>query len=104
MEREMTATESRNAYMDQVVAQQQQLESNLRSKRAAPAPAPPPAAGAPAPQAAPAPRRAMLPPEPDHGAPTGGVDVRITGLWRWKTVLVPPNAFVVHTRRGRDTP
>ncbi|WP_460369698.1 SPFH domain-containing protein, partial [Actinocorallia lasiicapitis] len=32
------------------------------------------------------------------------VDVRISGFWRWKTVLVPPNAFVVHTRRGRAEP
>jgi hypothetical protein len=30
--------------------------------------------------------------------------VRITGFGRWKTVLVPPNAFVVHTRRGRAEP
>jgi hypothetical protein len=100
----MTATESRNAYLDQVVAQQQQLESDLRSKRATPAAPPPPAPGAVAPQAARAPRREMPAPEPDRGPPTGGVDVRITGLWRWKTVLVPPNAFVVHTRRGSDTP
>jgi hypothetical protein len=35
---------------------------------------------------------------------TGAVDVRITGFGRWKTVLVPPNAFVVHTRRGRREP
>ncbi|GAA2046285.1 hypothetical protein GCM10009839_58150 [Catenulispora yoronensis] len=34
----------------------------------------------------------------------GGVEVRITGVGRWKTVLVPPNAFVVHTRRGEDRP
>ena len=33
-----------------------------------------------------------------------GVEVRVTGFWRWKTVLVPPNAFVVHTRRGRPDP
>ncbi|NVI90395.1 SPFH domain-containing protein, partial [Actinomadura sp. BRA 177] len=39
----------------------------------------------------------------DRTAP-GPVDVRITGFWRWKNVLVPPNAFVVHTRRGRAEP
>jgi hypothetical protein len=33
-----------------------------------------------------------------------GVDVRISGWWRWRTVVVPPNAFVVHTRRGRSEP
>jgi regulator of protease activity HflC (stomatin/prohibitin superfamily) len=32
------------------------------------------------------------------------VDVRITGFWRWKNVIVPPNAYVVHTRRGREEP
>ena len=29
---------------------------------------------------------------------------RITGFWRWKTVIVPPNAHVVHTRRGQAEP
>lgn len=32
------------------------------------------------------------------------VDVRISGFLRWKNVLVPPNAYVVHTRRGRTEP
>ena len=32
------------------------------------------------------------------------VEVRVTGFGRWKTVIVPPNAFVVHTRRGRGEP
>ncbi|HEX4418109.1 MAG TPA: SPFH domain-containing protein [Kofleriaceae bacterium] len=36
------------------------------------------------------------------GAPA--IDVRVTGWWRWKTVVVPPNAHVVHTRRGRPQP
>jgi flotillin len=30
-------------------------------------------------------------------------DHRITG-WLWKTVVVPPNVYVVHTRRGRAEP
>lgn len=30
--------------------------------------------------------------------------MRITGWWRWRTVGVPPNAHVVHTRRGHDKP
>ena len=29
------------------------------------------------------------------------VEVRITGFGPWRSVLVPPNAYVVHTRRGR---
>ena len=29
---------------------------------------------------------------------------RITGVWPFKTVIVPPNAYVVHTRRGKAEP
>jgi flotillin len=35
---------------------------------------------------------------------TPAVDVRITGWWRWRTVIVPPNAHVIHTRRGHARP
>src|SRR5687768_14690462 len=106
------SAENRNEYLDQVVAQQAQLESAMRSKRAAPPPAQPMAPGAPAP-AAPARGRASILPSispsqiggPGAGPPAGSaVDVRVTGWFRWKTVLVPPNAFVVHTRRGRAEP
>jgi hypothetical protein len=37
-------------------------------------------------------------------AGSGAVDYRITGWWRWRTVVVPPNAYVVHTRRGCERP
>src|SRR5437870_1497670 len=99
--RRMTTTESRNTYLDQVVAQQEQLAQDLRVRRAA-APARPAAVAA-----------AMPPPPPPPGAPAGlavadrgtaAVEVRVTGFGRWKTVVVPPNAFVVHTRRGRGDP
>lgn len=30
--------------------------------------------------------------------------VRETGFWMWKRVIVPPNAYVVHTRIGRKEP
>lgn len=30
--------------------------------------------------------------------------VRETGFWLWKRVIVPPNAYVVHTRLGRKEP
>lgn len=33
-----------------------------------------------------------------------GVDYRITGFLWWKTVVVPPNVYVVHTRRGHLEP
>lgn len=82
-----------NSYLDQVVRQQERLETDLRSKRkmASSLPAP----GAPSPSQG----------SDQHRTPGGSaVDVRITGFSRWKTVLVPPNAFVVHTRRGRDEP
>ncbi len=96
-----------NTYLDQVVAQQAVLEGDLRSRRAGGAPGAP-AAAAPAPVAQPS---AMRKREralgggavPSAPAP-GPVDVRISGMWRWKTVVVPPNAFVVHTRRGRAEP
>lgn len=32
------------------------------------------------------------------------VQVRETGFWRFKRVIVPPNAYVVHTRLGRAAP
>ncbi|ROO87706.1 SPFH domain/Band 7 family protein [Actinocorallia herbida] len=88
--------EGGNSYLDQVVAQQAMLEGDLRSRRAAP-PVPPKVA---APGGAPF--RAVAAPGTAGGP--GPVDVRISGWWRWKTVVVPPNAFVVHTRRGRPAP
>jgi hypothetical protein len=56
----MTATQNRNAYLDQVVAQGAQLEQDLRSKRSVPMAAGPMAGAAappPPPGAAPAPAR-----------------------------------------------
>ncbi|MBI4850252.1 MAG: hypothetical protein HY819_00345 [Acidobacteria bacterium] len=35
---------------------------------------------------------------------SAAVNVKITGFWRWKTVVIPPNAYVVHTRRGYSEP
>ncbi len=37
-------------------------------------------------------------------APGRAIGYRITGWWRWKTVIVPPNVHVVHTRRGHAEP
>ncbi|MFC4116630.1 SPFH domain-containing protein [Nonomuraea zeae] len=86
-----------NAYLEQVVAQQAVLEDDLRARRAAPGDSMPPASPMVKRE------RALGGPAPDRRGP-GPVDVRITGFWRWKNVLVPPNAFVVHTRRGREKP
>jgi hypothetical protein len=105
---------NRNEYLDHVMAQQVQLEHELRSKRSS-APAaeaavpaamrPAGAVAAPPAPAQPAARRsraAVI----DRSVETvpAVLDVRLSGFWRWKTVLVPPNAFVVHTRRGRPEP
>ena len=71
-------SETRNTYLDQVVAQQSQLEQELRSKRASAAPMPAaaaPAGGGPDRQAV---RRAET--EPVAG---NAVDVRVTGFLRW---------------------
>jgi hypothetical protein len=92
----MASAEKGNAYLEQVVAQQAVLEGDLRSRQA---PASPQAFASPLAKR----ERALRGAVTDRPA-TGPVDVRISGFWRWKTVLVPPNAFVVHTRRGRAAP
>jgi len=104
-------SENRNTYLDQVVANQERLEQDLRSKRSAPSSMPAQAQmEAPMPAAAPgglggvAFGRGFAPPPVDAARPNGSVEVRVTGRWRWKTVIVPPNAFVVHTRRGSAEP
>src|SRR5215467_14395923 len=101
---------NRNEYLDHVMAQQVQLEQDLRSKRSTASaaevgvPLAMRPAGAPAPAQA-AGRRVRMPviDRPAETVPAA-LDVRLSGFWRWKTVLVPPNAFVVHTRRGRAEP
>jgi hypothetical protein len=98
------SVEMKNEYLEQVMLQKAQVEDDLRAKRASPA----------APQGRM--RRAIDGAEQQAmrlsaGAPIGGaaasssaVDYRITGFWRWKNVIVPPNAYVVHTRRGVEKP
>ncbi|TMQ91390.1 hypothetical protein ETD83_31175 [Actinomadura soli] len=98
----MSGSDQGNTYLEKVVAQQAVLEDDLRSRRA---PAPAPAGIAPPPPGPIAKRhRALSGAPPADGPAPGPVDVRISGFWRWKNVLVPPNAFVVHTRRGRAEP
>jgi hypothetical protein len=89
-------SENRNVYLDQVVAQQERLEQDLR-KRSAPAPAAQAAMGGGG-------RQRMPGADGPATGSSSAVDVRTSGFWRWKTVLVPPNAFVVHTRRGHAEP
>lgn len=32
------------------------------------------------------------------------IDYRITGFWFWRSVVVPPNVYVIHTRQGKSEP
>ena len=85
----------RNDYLNQVQEQQQRVEVDLKARKvASPLSMPTQAA---------APRRRGLALGPTERT-SNAVDVRITGFWRWKTVVVPPNAYVVHTRRGHFRP
>lgn len=92
----MGSDPAKNSYLDQVVAQSAALEDDLRMRK--------PAAASMAPQPGAMAKRAERLGAPGQSAGPGPVEVRITGFWRRKTVLVPPNAFVVHTRRGRAEP
>jgi hypothetical protein len=46
----------------------------------------------------------QAPPPGGDGRGGNGLNYRITGFWRWRTVVVPPNVYVVHTRRGHEHP
>ena len=97
-----------NDYMQQVMAKQQAVEVDLKAKRmlnrvAAPRPAMAVQAAALAEDTGRF-RRADLAPVAAADEGSNAVEVRITGWWRWRTVVVPPNAHVVHTRRGHDKP
>lgn len=89
----------KNAYLDQVREQQQRLEVDLRARKQI---APPMVQAASASRSAP--RVGGGGGGGFASSPGNAVDVRITGFWRWKTVVVPPNAYVVHTRRGHAQP
>jgi regulator of protease activity HflC (stomatin/prohibitin superfamily) len=96
------SSQQQNSYLGEVLEQQQKVDLELKArKRSAPPAQLTQAAG---PFRAPPPRNALATaPEPADG---GGhaVEYKITGWGRWKTVVVPPNAYVVHTRRGAEKP
>jgi len=81
-----------NDYIQQVMAEQAEVEANLKRRKVA----------------------GLARAHADDGtdwARTGGtandapaVEVRETGWWRFKNVIVPPNAYAVHTRRGQTKP
>lgn len=81
-----------NSYLQQVFHSTQQVEEDLKYKP---------------PKKISTPRRAQLfsnTHNDDQTNTMAAVDVKITGWWKWKTVIVPPNAFVVHTRKGVNKP
>ncbi len=101
---ESQAVESvENKYLDQVMQQRGQLENELRGGRACKRiMAPSSAKSAPMDDED---GSRIFPASPDIYTPSShAIDVRITGWWRWKNVVVPPNAYVVHTRRGYTEP
>jgi SPFH domain / Band 7 family len=86
-----------NEYLNQVVQEQAQVENELKRQRQGPV------------RALVAFKKGARGPEDEDEAPGGAspsraVEYRITGFWRWKTVVVPPHVYVVHTRRGRPEP
>lgn len=84
-------SDNHNVYLSQIMKEKDQLESDLQSRpmmqRRRPSPG--------APQA-----------ETMRATPASAAacEVRITGWWRWRNVIVPPNAYVVHSRRGHAEP
>ncbi|MBI5368732.1 MAG: hypothetical protein HZA54_16980 [Planctomycetes bacterium] len=110
-----------NVYLQQIQAAQKKVAVDLKARRAAPAAA----AGSPALMvqeesgteadlesdtgvAARGGRGRMMRAAPGRAGGGEGsaaaVDLRITGWWHFQTVVVPPNAYVVHTRRGHAEP
>ncbi|MGK0358351.1 MAG: flotillin [Bradymonadia bacterium] len=75
-----------NEYLQQVVQNKVAVENQLRRK---------------SPSSAAVQERGFAP----IGAPdTCAVPTRMTGMLWWRSVVVPPNAYVVHTRRGQTEP
>ncbi|MEQ8189009.1 MAG: SPFH domain-containing protein [Candidatus Eremiobacterota bacterium] len=77
-----------NVYLEQVLAQKAQVENDLKAKRA--------------PQL-PVSRTRSAAGDGREGPPYAN-NVRITGWWPFQNVIVPPNVYVVHTRRGYKEP
>jgi hypothetical protein len=101
-----TETTDRNDYLNEVLADQVQIERELKHQALqAPLAAPAPASAVGMARFRRGPEGSMDEVFPPPGAPAGrAIDYRITGWWRWRTVVVPPNVYVVHTRRGQAEP
>ncbi|HEX9925576.1 MAG TPA: SPFH domain-containing protein [Anaerolineae bacterium] len=91
-------------FSDDEMKQPEALPAAAPGVAASPAPSPRP------PSAKPLALRSQA--APDSGLKTSEelqlekepIRVRETGYWRWKRVIIPPNAYVVHTRMGRKEP
>jgi flotillin len=105
-----------NVFMEQQQIDEAPDSAPVLASRAAPQqapgdgmPPPSPAMGMPP---RPEPQRAIRSRVPQDGLKTSEelqlekepIRIRETGLWFWRRVIVPPNAYVVHTRMGRQTP
>jgi hypothetical protein len=102
-----------NEYLNQVLAEQQRVDRELKGYRPGtdydinldeleePAPA-----GAAAPTAKPRSSRGprFLSQGVSDAVDLRPRDYRITGFWLWKTVVVAPNVYVIHTRRDHEQP
>jgi flotillin len=86
-------TDTRNSYLEEVLQQQQNVERQMRARKVASSL-----------DAAPA--MAMAPQIGGGGDVQTGpsIELRFSGFWRFQTVVVPPNVWVVHTRRGNPSP
>jgi hypothetical protein len=89
-----------NDYLNEVLQDQAQVEQELRKRKKVSAA---PAAAGQVVQLADSSDYDLALDEP-AGAPARAIGYRVTGFWRWKTVVVPPNVYVVHTRRGHPEP
>jgi hypothetical protein len=100
--------ETSNEYLNEVMEQQQRVEDELRPRVPAAAPRARLAVGRGLGGGLIEFKKGSMDTDEDAGAPastrTRAVDYRIKGFWFWKTVIVPPNVYVVHTRRGHAEP
>lgn len=90
---------ARNSYLEEVLQQQEVVARELRKSprqemSSNMAPAPMATRG----------RMVMGGGGPEASPSSGGGDVRVVGWWRFKTVIVPPNVYAVHTRKGHAEP
>jgi flotillin len=82
-----------NTYLQQVLEEQEEVDRQLKKSRAR-------LPEMSAPQAKKAKSR-----QRDLGQEKGRmVDYRVMGYLWWKSVIVPPNVYVIHTRRGHTEP